>query len=390
MIRSTEIAWPAVERVVLGRPAATAIPEAMDRLGVSRALLVTSNALNTRTDEVERIRAALGARHAATFDSVPAHAPRGAVVAAANLARSVQADVIVTVGGGSVTDAGKIVPMCLKHDVTTAEGMDAFRLRVDADGTMANARWAAPDIRTIAVPTTLSGGEFNALSGATDEVTRLKQGYEHRLLTPVCVILDPALTRHTPEWLWFSTGVRALDHALEALGSLQSNDFADGIADNALRLLIEGLTRVKADPGDIEARLKCQVGAWQSMLPLVGGVPMGASHAIGHVLGGSFGVPHGYTSCVMAPYVLAFNAEVNEARQKRISACFGQLDVPAFRLVDDFIRNLGMPRTLREVGISVDNLDTIARNTMYDPWGRTNPRTIFGPADVRQILESAL
>ena len=115
-------------------------------------------------------------------------------------------------------------------------------------------------------------------------------------MAPVMVVLDPAITRHTPEWLWLSTGVRSVDHAVETLSSYQSNDFADGLAESALRLLVEGLPRVKADPGDLEGRLKCQIGAWQSMISIIGGVPMGASHAIGHILGGTCDVPHGYTS----------------------------------------------------------------------------------------------
>ncbi|MEQ9518014.1 MAG: iron-containing alcohol dehydrogenase, partial [Parvibaculum sp.] len=182
---------------------------------------------------------------------------------------------------------------------------------------------------------------------------------------------------------------RALDHAIETLSSLQSNAYCDGLAESALRLLVEGLARVKADPSDMEARLSCQIGMWQSMVPVVAGVPMGASHAIGHVLGGSCNVPHGYTSCVMTPYVLAFNAPVNEARQKRISACFGDASRPASVLADEFIRGLGMPRTLKEVGVTPDQFSLIARNTMHDFWARTNPRTVADASDILGILETA-
>jgi alcohol dehydrogenase class IV len=73
---------------------------------------------------------------------------------------------------------------------------------------------------------------------------------------------------------------------------------------------------------------------------------MGASHAIGHILGGTCDVPHGYCSCVMAPSVLAFNLPANEHRQARISNCFGSPGRPAAELVDEFISGLGMPRSL--------------------------------------------
>ena len=117
---------------------------------------------------------------------------------------------------------------------------------------------------------------------------------------------------------------------------------------------------------------------------------MGASHAIGHVLGGTADVPHGYCSCVMAPSVLAFNESVNGDKQRQISMCMGQPDRAASELVDEFITALGMPRSLTAVGITEEQLDLIAEYTMLDFWSRTNPREIKGPADVRSILEMAL
>jgi alcohol dehydrogenase class IV len=383
-----EMAFAATERVVFGRPAAEAIAQEAERRGAARVFILASRHLNTRTDEIARIRAALGDRHAATHDGMPPHAPRSAVLEAAAAARNAGADLIVTVGGGSVTDAGKILALCLKHGVKAHEDFDRYRIRVE-NGRVVKPDFAPPDVRVVCVPTTLSGGEFNALSGATDERAKMKQGYEHRLMAPAAVILDPALTVHTPEWLWLSTGIRALDHAMETLASFASNPVADAMAEAAIRLLAEGLPRSKADPGDLDGRLKCQMGAWQSMLPIVGGIPMGGSHAIGHVLGGTADVPHGYTSCVMSPYVLAWNAGVNGERQKRISAAFGRPDRPASELADAFIAGLGMPRRLRDVGLKEDQLQRIAEASMHDIWIGTNPRPISGPADVMEILQRA-
>src|SRR3546814_15601371 len=102
---------------------------------------------------------------------------------------------------------------------------------------------------------------------------------------------DPALAVHAPEWVWLSTGVRAVDHCVETLASYRSNDYADGLADSALRLLVDGLARVKADPRDLEGRLQCQTGAWQAMMPVLAGVPTGASHPTGHGPGGACGGP---------------------------------------------------------------------------------------------------
>jgi maleylacetate reductase len=281
------------------------------------------------------------------------------------------------------------VALLIRHDVRSVEAFDPLRTRVDDDGAVRNPITVGPDIRVVCVPTTLSGGEFNTLSGATDEATHHKQGYEHRSMAPIMVVLDPALTVHTPEWLWLSTGVRAVDHAVETLASDKSNYFADGMAASALTLLGEGLPRSKADPRDLDARLMCQVGAWQSMISIIGGVPMGASHAIGHILGGTCDVPHGYTSCVMSPYVLAWNAKYDDSRQARISQCLHRPGTPASLALDEFIRTLGMPRTLSEVGVGPERFQQIAEFTMLDIWGRTNPRPVRSPDDILEILTAA-
>ena len=126
------------------------------------------------------------------------------------------------------------------------------------------------------------------------------------------------------------------------------------------------------------------------MIPIIAGVPMGASHAIGHVLGGTCNVPHGYTSCVMAPFVQAYNVEVNAHRQKRISACLGDSSKSASELLDTLIRGLGMPRSLREVGVTENQLQLIADYTLEDICGRTNPRPINKSADVMSILRTAM
>ena len=385
-----EMTLTSTQRVVFGKPAAEAIAGEAERIGSNRVFLLASATLREQTDEIAAIERALGDRHAATFSGIRPHAPRSDVLKAVEAAHDCNADLIVTIGGGSGTDAGKIVALALKHDVRTVEDFEPLHVYVTNDGQVVNPCTIGPDIRVICVPTTLSGGEFNTLSGATDEVTMHKQGYEHRDMAPIAIILDPAITRHTPEWIWLSTGVRSVDHAVETMASDKSNDFADGLADSALRLLAEGLPRVKADPGDLDARLKCQIGAWQSMISIIGGVPMGASHAIGHILGGTCDVPHGYCSCVMSPYVLAWNAEHDDSRQARISDCLGRPGEPASVALDGFIRGLGMPRTLGEVGVGEDKLQLIAEYTLKDIWGRTNPRPVKTADDVMQILRLAV
>lgn len=391
-VTPSRMTFTETEVVTMGEPAKEAITRQAEVMGARRVFLLTSETMRRQTGEITAIEQALGDRHAATFSGIAPHAPRADVLRAANAARDARADLIVSIGGGSVTDSAKIVALLLKHDVRSVEAFEPLRTYVDPDGNVINPLTVGPDVRVICVPTTLSGGEFNALSGATDEVTAHKQGYEHRAMAPVMVVLDPAMSVYTPEWLWLSTGVRSVDHAVETLASDKSNDFADGLADSALRLLVEGLTRSKADPADLEGRLKCQIGAWQSMISIIGGVPMGASHSIGHILGGTCDVPHGYTSCVMSPYVLAWNAghEPSRKRQARILHCLGNSHATASEALDALIRSLGMPRTLGEVGVGEDKFQQIAEYTMLDIWGRTNPRPVTSPADIMEILKLAV
>lgn len=388
-ITPSELRFTRTERVTMGVPAGEAIADQAGQMGCKKVFLLASSSLREHTDEIQKIEAGLGASHAGTHSGIAPHAPRADVLKAADAARNAGADLIVSVGGGSATDAAKIVSLLIKHDVRSVEAFEPLRTFVTDAGEVINPITVGPDIPVICVPTTLSGGEFNALSGSTDEVTQHKQGYEHRNMAPVMVVLDPSITRHTPEWLWLSTGVRSVDHAVETLSSYQSNDFADGLAESALRLLVEGLPRVKADPADLEARLKCQIGAWQSMISIIGGVPMGASHAIGHILGGTCNVPHGYTSCVMSPYVLAWNAQHDASRQARTLAVLGGEHASASAALDAFISALGMPRRLRDVGIDESRFQQVADYTLLDIWGRTNPRPVTSAADILEILRSA-
>jgi len=139
--------------------------------------------------------------------------------------------------------------------------------------------------------------------------------------------------------------VRAIDHAVEDLCSSSSKPFSDGASFHALRLLGRGLPAVKADPRNLEARLDCQLGSWMSMIGSNAGVTKGASHGIGHVLGGTAGVPHGYTSCVMLPHVLRFNYPVTVERQQLVSEALGQPGERAADALAALIVELGLPCT---------------------------------------------
>jgi maleylacetate reductase len=381
--------FTAVERIAFGQPAAQALRAEVERLKARRVYLIVSGTMNRTTDEVAKVREALGGAVAGVFDRVPSHTPRDTVIEVAREARAAQADLIVTFGGGSVTDTGKMVQICLRHNVTRFEDMDAYAVVVKPDGTMTVPSFDGPVVRQIAIPTTLSGGEFQGGGGCTNNRTKVKESFRHPLLIPRATILDPAPTLHTPLWVWLSTGLRAVDHATEALCAANTNPASDASFTQALRLLSKGLPRVKAHPDDLDARLDCQLAVWLAMTGRQAGIHMGASHAIGHVLGGSCDVPHGYTSCVMLPPVLRYNKPVNAARQRLVAEAMGHPGEDAAEVVAAFVAALGLPGRLSEVGVARDQFAMIADHAMHDSWLHTNPRKITRPEQVMEILESA-
>lgn len=381
--------YPDIDRVIYGIPFDTALRDEVTRLEARAVYVLASGTLARETDTLARLREVLGNRLAGVCTQIGAHTPRDDVVAAANAARAARADLLVTAGGGSVTDAAKMVGLCLGNDVSDPAQLDAFAARIEADGSTRRPPTKPPGVRTVAIPSTLSAGEYTWFAGCTDPVRHVKQSYGHPLMVPRSIILDPVLTRHTPEWLFLSTGIRAVDHAVEDVCASNAQPFSDGASLHALRLLGRGLRKVRNDAADVEARLDCQLGAWMSIMGSQNGVAKGASHGIGHVLGGTAGVPHGYTSCVMLPVVLRFNERINAERQNWVAEALGQPGRPAADVVAGLIAELGLPGRLRDVGVREDQLDRIAEESMHDRWVHTNPRKIDGPRTVRELLDAA-
>ena len=384
MLQSGRIVFTRMEEVIYGKPAAESVAQLVERYKAERVFLMVSGTLNRETDEVDSLRRALGNHCVGTFDKMPAHSPRAAVIAASEQAREAKTDLIVTLGGGSITDAAKAVQLCLANDVRTSEGLDKIRAGKDGPPPM-----DAPAVRQVSVPTTLSAGEFSGISGVTDERTKVKEMFRHPDIIPRAVVLDPAVTRHTPMWLFLSTGIRALDHCVEGICSNEASPYGDASSLHGLSLLARGLPRVKADPADMAARLDCQLGSWLSMAPLAAGVPMGASHGIGYVLGAVFDIPHGHTSCIMLPPVMRWNKPANAERQAMVAAAMGHPGEDAGDVLDAFIGGLGMPRSLAAVKIGAEHFERIAAQAMGTPWVPRNPRRIDGPAQVKEILELA-
>jgi maleylacetate reductase len=377
--------YPPMDFVIYGKPAADALREEAERLGASRVFLIASRTLNTRTDEIEKIRKSLGDRYAGTFDGIPQHTTREVVVKAAAVARDAKADLIVAIGGGSVVDAAKIILMCMEHEIVDQDGLDGFETTPERRfGQFRN-----PKVRMIAIPSTLSGGEYNSGTLVTDTRRKLKQIFNHPMMMPRTIILDPAITKYTPEKLWLGSGTRAMDHGIEAICSIRGNPLVDSVCLQGLRFLHDGLLRTKENPEDQAARVNCQFGSWLSAFGLQARVPMGASHAIGHVLGGTCDVPHYFCTAVMMPSVLRYNRPATEEAQKSIASALRAPELDASDAFAAFIGKLGLPRKLSEVGVSEEKFKLIGENAMLSIFTRSNPQPIREPGDVVRILKLA-
>jgi alcohol dehydrogenase class IV len=376
------------ERIIYGRPAADALTQIAEELGARRLFVVASKTLNRRTDVITSLCARLGDRVVGVYDETVEHSPQASVLETARAIEAAQADLIITVGGGSPIDTVKVAQIVLAENIRTIEQLGEYRVTMNPDGSWKIPPCKPSPVRQIIVPTTLSAAEFSNIGGCTDRARQVKDLYVGKFICAQMVVLDPALTVHTPEWLWLSTGIRAVDHAVESICSRTPNPFVAATCAEGLRMLRESLPANRGTPADLAMRLQSQLGVWLASTGM-GRVEWGASHGIGHQLGAVAGVAHGHTSCVMLPSVMRFNRDAVQAPLLRIAEAFGQPQADAADLVQGLIRSLGLPTTLREVKVEREQFDRIAASAMQSPMVLANPRPISHPDQVREILDMA-
>lgn len=376
-----------LDRVHIGEPAAAAVLLEMELRAVTRAVIVASNTLSRKTPVVNEVKAQLGDRCVGVFDATVEHASRETVISLADFLRRESADLVITMGGGTPIDTVKTALVCLAEGLTKKEELERFAIYVDEGGQRQTPKVGSPGIRQIAIPTTLSGAEFSDLAGCVNTDTQVKQLYSGQEIGPASVILDPSATLFTPMQLWLSAGIRAIDHAVETLYSTLQEPIAIGSALQGMRLLATSLPATASNSEDLTARLDSQIGVWLAASG-VNRVPFGASHGIGHQLG-AHGVAHGYTSCVMLPHVMTYNASVAENQLTQVPAILGRPDDSPSEAVAHLIASLGLPTRLRDVGIEKSQIAAIASAAADHPWVHSNPRPIESVDQIITILERA-
>jgi alcohol dehydrogenase class IV len=248
-----------------------------ETLEAFRVYIIASKSLSANTDALKQLEDALGSNVVGTRIGMRPHTPWSDILSIVNEARPLNPDCIITLGAGSLTDGAKIVAWALANDVRNAEDLALLWAHGPTWANTSTERREPkpPEAPVISVPTSLSGGEYQSIAGGTDDKTNEKRLFEPPTKNPAIVVLDPELTTTTPEWVWLSTGIRAVDHCIETLCSLLSNRKGDAEAKKGLITLIPALLKCKHNPDDLEARLQCQMGVIPAMSAVGSGVPLG-------------------------------------------------------------------------------------------------------------------
>lgn len=351
-----------------------------------RVLLVVSKSLDGNTSISKDLEKSLGDLVVDKKAGVGSHSPYADVIDIAHRIQNQEVDCVVSLGSSSYSDACKIA--CLLA-TTLPPGFGAD----DMEGLVDQEKGAAPEyalrrsekLKLIVVPTSLSASEWNAISSSTNDQGKKQHFGSWEVGAPDLILLDPRVAASSPQRLWLSSGMRAVDHCVEIMCNDRSwEDDVKAVhvhTEKGLRCLLKGLKKYKEgkDRGDESGLLagisECQYGAREAILGfIVYRVPVGPSHAIGHQLGSVAGVLHGETSCIMLAPVLRYTKDRSSRAQAKVLEIFndtlGWQEKEAADAVHRFVKILGLPTTLSEVGVKTDEqVRKVAEKAMTDVWG---------------------
>jgi len=334
-------------RVIFGAGCLEKLPEEIERLGASKALVLsTPEQRQSGIDLVNR----LGARAVGLFDRAVMHVPIETAEAAREEAKRLGADCCVAIGGGSTTGLAKAIAL-------------------------------VSELPILAVPTTYAGSEMTPIWGLTEK-GRKTTGRDARVL-PKTVLYDPCLTATMPPMLSATSGMNSIAHCVEALYAQEANPIISMIAEDGVRALAESLPVVVKDPGNLEARGRALYGAWLGGIAL-GSVGMALHHKLCHTLGGTYNLPHAETHTVVLPHAAAYNEPSAPEAMERVARALGAES--AADGLYDLAAALGAPLSLAAIGMKPADLDQAAAIAVQNPYYNPRPITREG---IRVLLGNA-
>ena len=334
-------------RVIFGAGCLEKLPQEIERLGASKALVLsTPEQRQSGMDLVNR----LGARAVGLFDRAVMHVPIETAEAAREEAKRLGADCCVAIGGGSTTGLAKAIAL-------------------------------VSELPILAVPTTYAGSEMTPIWGLTEK-GRKTTGRDPRVL-PKTVLYDPCLTVTMEPMLSATSGMNSIAHCVEALYAQEANPIITMIAEDGIRALAESLPVVVKDPANLEARGRAFYGAWLGGIAL-GSVGMALHHKLCHTLGGTYNLPHAETHTVVLPHAVAYNEPAAPEAMERVARAMGAES--AADGLYDLAAALGAPLSLAAIGMKAADLDRAAEIAVQNPYYNPRPITREG---IRVLLGNA-
>ena len=327
------------------------LAEEIERLGVSSILLIASE---RERKLVAELCQPLGNRVAGIFTEVRPHVPIEIAEKAREVARTLKADCLLSIGGGSAIGMAKAI--------------------------------ALTDLLPIvAVPTTYAGSEMTPVWGIT--TVHNKTTGNSRNVLPKVVIYDPELTLSLPQSITGPSALNAMAHCVEALYVPGANPITSLIAEEGMRALAHGVLIAVEKPDNLEGRGEVLYGAYLAGASLAA-AGSGLHHKICHILGGAYNLPHAEMHTVVLPHVVAFNEPAIPAIMEKIARAIGsQESQSAATGLYDLAKRIGAPTALKNIGMKQENLDE-AIQLILEKAPKDNPRPV-DEAGIRAIVEGA-
>jgi alcohol dehydrogenase class IV len=363
---SGQCTFKRLEKVIFGPGKVAQLPVELQRLSAKRVVIATNSTLG-KSRLLDELLRHLGPLCVGVFRGCRAHVPAETVRELTALLKDLQADSVVSFGGGSANDTAKVAVASILNDrdMTLDTTLNYYD---EVPESTSDKKFVH-----IAVPTALSAAEYNFAGGITDG-DGVKQAIIDYRLQPRVVINDPLMTMETPDTLWTSTGIRALDHAVEAHYSANIQTITYALASHALRLITSHLPASVKVEGEqrVAHRGFCQTGAWLSIC-VSHNSRGGVSHAIGHKIGPRFNIPHGVTSAISMPPSIRFMARRAPERLSELATNLGIKDCDVQKralmcadVIEEFIGQFHLPTKLREFDVSKDQLEGLVDLVHYE------------------------
>ena len=360
--------------------------QAVKGLGYRKALIVTDAMLN-KLGLADKVAKLLNELQIATvvFDGAQPNPTKGNVRAGLALLRANQCDCVVSLGGGSSHDCAKGIALCATNggEISDYVGVD---------------RSVKPQLPLVAINTTAgTASEMTRFCVITDEETHIKMAIADRNVTPILSVNDPDLMLAKPKALTAATGMDALTHAVEAYVSTAATPITDACALKAVELIARHLRTAVAKGDDLHAREQMAYAQFLAGMAF-NNASLGYVHAMSHQLGGFYDLPHGVCNALLLPHVEAFNVKTSAARLRDVAQAMGEnvqgLDAQAgaqacLAAIRKLSSDIGIPKSLAELGVKRADIPTLAANAMKDICGFTNPRSAT-QAEIEAIFEGAM